>query len=181
MNQTWRTHLQSKLQQLNKQGQYRNLHVTEQAEETWLIRDEKRMLNLASNNYLGLAGDERLKEAAIACTRKYGTGATASRLVVGNYSLYEEVERSICDWKGTEKALVVNSGYTANIGVISSLACRHDIVFSDKLNHASIVDGIILSGAEHKRYRHNDLDHLEKLLQVAPTKKEKINRNRYCF
>ena len=108
------------------------------------------MLNLASNNYLGLAGDERLKEAAIACTKRYGTGATASRLVVGNHPLYEEVERSICDWKGTERALIVNSGYTANIGAISSLASRHDIVFSDKLNHASIVDGIILSGAEHK-------------------------------
>jgi len=174
MNQTWRTHLQSKLQQLHEREQYRNLHVTEQAEETWLIRDEKRMLNLASNNYLGLAGDERLKEAAIACTRKYGAGATASRLVVGNYSLYEEVERSICDWKGTEKALVVNSGYTANIGVISSLVSRHDIVFSDKLNHASIVDGIILSGAEHKRYRHNDLDHLEKLLKTASPEKRKL-------
>ena len=174
MNQTWGTHLQSKLQQLHEREQYRNLHVTEQAEETWLIRDEKRMLNLASNNYLGLAGDERLKEAAIACTRKYGTGATASRLVVGNYSLYEEVERSICDWKGTEKALVVNSGYTANIGVISSLVSRHDIVFSDKLNHASIVDGIILSGAEHKRYRHNDLDHLEKLLKTASPEKRKL-------
>lgn len=161
MNQTWRAHLQSKLQQLHEQGQYRDLHVTEKAEETWLIRDKKRMLNLASNNYLGLAGDERLKEAAIACTKRYGTGATASRLVVGNHPLYEEVERSICDWKGTERALIVNSGYTANIGAISSLASRHDIVFSDKLNHASIVDGIILSGAEHKRYRHNDLDHLE--------------------
>ncbi len=69
MNQTWRTHLQSKLQQLHEQGQYRNLHVTEQAEETWLIRDKKRLLNLASNNYLGLAGDERLKEVAIACTK----------------------------------------------------------------------------------------------------------------
>ncbi|EEK98930.1 KAPA synthase-II [Bacillus cereus BDRD-ST26] len=162
------------MQQLHEREQYRNLHVTEQAEETWLIRDEKRMLNLASNNYLGLAGDERLKEAAIACTRKYGTGATASRLVVGNYSLYEEVERSICDWKGTEKALVVNSGYTANIGVISSLVSRHDIVFSDKLNHASIVDGIILSGAEHKRYGHNDLDHLEKLLKTASPEKRKL-------
>ena len=145
------------------------MHVTEKAEETWLIRNEKRMLNLASNNYLGLAGDERLKEAAIACTRKYGTGATASRLVVGNYPLYEEVERSICNWKGTERALIVNSGYTANVGAISSLAGRHDIVFSDKLNHASIVDGIILSGAEHKRYRHNDLDHLEKMLQSSVT------------
>lgn len=69
MNQTWHAHLQSKLQQLHEQGQYRNLYVTEQAEETWLIRDEKKMLNLASNNYLGLAGDARLKEAAIVCTK----------------------------------------------------------------------------------------------------------------
>ena len=174
MNQMWRTHLQSKVEQLKGQGQYRNLHVTEKAEETWLIRNKKKMLNLASNNYLGLAGDERLKEAAIACTRKYGTGATASRLVVGNYPLYEEVERSICDWKGTERALIVNSGYTANVGAISTLACRHDMVFSDKLNHASIVDGIILSGAEHKRYRHNDLDHLEKMLQIASPEKRKL-------
>ncbi|OJE41450.1 8-amino-7-oxononanoate synthase [Bacillus proteolyticus] len=174
MNQMWRAHLQSKVEQLKEQGQYRNLHVTERSEETWLIRNKKKMLNLASNNYLGLAGDERLKEAAIACTRKYGTGATASRLVVGNYPLYEEVERSICDWKGTEKALIVNSGYTANVGAISSLACRRDIVFSDKLNHASIVDGIILSGAEHKRYRHNDLDHLEKMLQIASPEKRKL-------
>ncbi|MGN4424500.1 8-amino-7-oxononanoate synthase [Bacillus cereus group sp. MYBK30-1] len=174
MNQMWRTHLQSKLQQLSEQGQYRNLHVTEQAEETWLIRDKKRMLNLASNNYLGLAGDERLKEAAIVCTKKYGTGATASRLVVGNYPLYDEVERSICNWKGTERSLIVNSGYTANVGAIASLVGRHDIVFSDKLNHASIVDGIILSGAEHKRYRHNDLDHLEKLLKIASPEKKKL-------
>ncbi|MGQ0441707.1 aminotransferase class I/II-fold pyridoxal phosphate-dependent enzyme, partial [Bacillus sp. B-TM1] len=102
------------------------MHETEQAAETWLIRDEKRMLNLASNNYLGLAGDVRLKEAVITCTKKYGTGSTASRLVVGNYPLYEEVERSICSWKGTERALIVNSGYTANIGAISSLVSRHD-------------------------------------------------------
>ena len=99
MNQMWHTHLQSKVEQLKEQGQYRNLHVTEKAEETWLIRNKKKMLNLASNNYLGLAGDERLNEAAIACTRKYGTGATASRLVVGNYPLYEEVEKSICSWR----------------------------------------------------------------------------------
>ena len=174
MNQMWHVHLQSKVEQLKEQGQYRNLHVTEQSEETWLIRNKKKMLNLASNNYLGLAGDERLKEAAIACTRKYGTGATASRLVVGNYPLYEEVERSICDWKGTEKSLIVNSGYTANVGAISSLVGRRDIVFSDKLNHASIVDGIILSGAEHKRYRHNDLDHLEKLLKISSPEKRKL-------
>jgi len=148
--------------------------MTEQAEEPWLIRNGKRMLNLASNNYLGLAGDRRLKEASIVATKEYGVGATASRLVVGNYALYEEVEQSVCDWKETEKAIIVNSGYSANVGAISSLVGRHDIVFSDKLNHASIVDGIMLSGAEHKRYRHNNLEHLEKSLQMTPVAKRKL-------
>ncbi|KEK26056.1 8-amino-7-oxononanoate synthase [Bacillus gaemokensis] len=174
MDQAWRTHLQAKLKCLKKQSQYRRLYVTEHSEETWLVRNGQRMLNLASNNYLGLAGDERLKEASIIATNQYGAGATASRLVVGNYPLYEEVEQSICDWKKTEKAVIVNSGYTANIGAIASLVGRHDIIFSDKLNHASIVDGITLSGAEHKRYRHNDLEHLEKLLRMSPISKRKL-------
>ena len=174
MDQTWRAHLQSKIEHLKERAQYRRLYVTEQSEETWLIRNDQKMLNLASNNYLGLAGDERLKEAAMIATNRYGTGATASRLVVGNHPLYEEAETSICNWKETEKAIIVNSGYTANVGAISSLVSRHDIVFSDKLNHASIVDGIVLSGAEHKRYRHNDLEHLEKLLRIAPLTKRKL-------
>lgn len=174
MNQAWYTHFQSKLNRLQEQSQYRRVVVTEQAEESWLIRDGQRMLNLASNNYLGLAGDERLKEAAIEATKQYGVGATASRLVVGNHPLYGEVEQGICDWKKTEKSIIMNSGYTANVGAISSLVSRHDIVFSDKLNHASIVDGIMLSGAEHKRYRHNDLEHLEKLLQISPSTRRKL-------
>lgn len=174
MNQAWNLHFQSSLNHMKEKSQYRHVVVTNQAEEPWLIRNGKRMLNLASNNYLGLAGDKRLKEASIVATRQYGVGATASRLVVGNYSLYEEVEQSVCDWKETEKAIIVNSGYLANVGAISSLVGRHDIVFSDKLNHASIVDGILLSGAEHKRYRHNDLEHLEKLLQMTPVAKRKL-------
>ncbi|WP_410983726.1 8-amino-7-oxononanoate synthase [Bacillus cereus] len=174
MDQTWDLHFHFRLNRLKEKSQYRHVVVTEQAEESWLIRNGKRMLNLASNNYLGLAGDKRLKEASIEATMQYGAGATASRLVVGNYSLYEEVEQSICDWKETEKAIIVNSGYSANVGAISSLVGRHDIVFSDKLNHASIVDGIMLSGAEHKRYRHNDLEHLETLLRAAPSAKRKL-------
>lgn len=174
MNLMWKAHFQSKLTSLLDASQHRELFVTAEAEQPWIVRDEKRLLNLASNNYLGLAGDERLKEAMVEATKKYGTGATASRLVVGNYPLYDEVEQHLCDWKGTEKALIVNSGYTANVGVISALVGRHDIVFSDKLNHASIVDGILLSGAEHKRYRHNDMEHLEKLLQSAPKDKHKL-------
>ncbi|WP_439741027.1 8-amino-7-oxononanoate synthase [Bacillus pseudomycoides] len=174
MDQTWNLHFHSSLNRLKEKSQYRHVVMTEQAEEPWLIRNGKRMLNLASNNYLGLAGDRRLKEASIVATKEYGVGATASRLVVGNYALYEEVEQSVCDWKETEKAIIVNSGYSANVGAISSLVGRHDIVFSDKLNHASIVDGIMLSGAEHKRYRHNDLEYLERLLQMAPVAKRKL-------
>lgn len=161
MEQAWNLHFYASLNRLKEKSQYREVVVTNQAEEPWLIRNGARMLNLASNNYLGLAGDSRLKEAAIEAIRTYGVGATASRLVVGNYSLYEEVEKSICDWKHTEKAMIVNSGYTANVGAISSLMGRHDVIFSDKLNHASIVDGVKLSGAKQKRYRHNDLHHLE--------------------
>ncbi|MEH7463254.1 8-amino-7-oxononanoate synthase [Bacillus thuringiensis] len=174
MNPVWETHFQSKLSSLIETSQHRKLFATEHAEQAWLVRKGKRLLNLASNNYLGLAGDERLKEAAIEATIKYGTGGAASRLVVGNYPLYEEIEQHICAWKETEKALIVNSGYTANVGAISSLVSRHDIVFSDRLNHASIVDGIVLSGAEHKRYRHNDLEHLEKLLKSANVEKRKL-------
>ncbi|PEY41593.1 8-amino-7-oxononanoate synthase [Bacillus cereus] len=174
MDQTWNLHFHSSLNRLKEKSQYRHAVMTEQAEEPWLIRNGKRMLNLASNNYLGLAGDRRLKEASIVATKEYGVGATSSRLVVGNYALYKEVEQSVCDWKETEKAIIVNSGYSANVGAISSLVSRHDIVFSDKLNHASIVDGILLSGAEHKRYQHNDLEHLERLLQMAPVAKRKL-------
>ncbi|MGI2707695.1 MULTISPECIES: 8-amino-7-oxononanoate synthase [Bacillus cereus group] len=174
MEQAWNLHFHASLNRLKEKSQYREVVVTNQAEEPWLIQNGARMLNLASNNYLGLAGDSRLKEAAIEAIRTYGVGATASRLVIGNYSLYEEVEKSICDWKHTEKAMIVNSGYTANVGAISSLMGRHDVIFSDKLNHASIVDGVKLSGAKQKRYRHNDLHHLEQLLQTTPSEKRKL-------
>lgn len=174
MNPVWETHFQSKLSSLIETSQHRKLLTTEHAEQAWFVRNGKRLLNLASNNYLGLAGDERLKEAAIEATKTYGTSGASSRLVVGNYPLYEEIEQRICAWKETEKSLIVNSGYTANVGAISSLVSRHDIVFSDRLNHASIVDGIVLSGAEHKRYRHNDLEHLEQLLKSAKKEKRKL-------
>lgn len=174
MNVQWEKRLADELQTLEKRQQKRALFVTERPYDTWIIRNGKKLLNLASNNYLGLAGDKRLVAASIEATQQYGTGAAASRLITGNYHLYEETEAALAAWKGTEKALLVNSGYTANLGVISALVGRGDIVFSDRLNHASIVDGIILSGAEHKRYKHNDLNHLEKLLQEAPLNKRKL-------
>lgn len=132
---------------------------------TWIEIAGKPLLNLSSNNYLGLANDRRLADASIQAVNQWGAGAGASRLVTGNHRLYEELEQALAQWKGREAALVFANGYQANTGVISALVGRGDAVFSDRLNHASIVDGIILSRAEHYRYRHNDPEHLEYLLR----------------
>ncbi|USG65418.1 8-amino-7-oxononanoate synthase [Brevibacillus ruminantium] len=131
----------------------------------WLYKGGKRLYNLSSNNYLGLSGDPRIAQAASRAQEQWGAGATASRLVCGNHGCYRELEEDLAAWKGREAALVFANGYMANLGVISALMRRGDAVFSDRLNHASIVDGIILSRADHFRYRHNDLEHLEFLLK----------------
>jgi 8-amino-7-oxononanoate synthase len=174
MNEGWRAYLENELGVRQDRQQLRILHITENVSAPWIVKHGKRMLNLASNNYLGLAGDKRLVDAAMEAGSMYGAGATASRLITGNYPLYDEAERLIASWKGTEKALLIGSGYTANLGALSALLGRNDIVYSDRLNHASITDGILLSRAEHKRYRHNDLEHLEKLLREAPMSKKKL-------
>lgn len=134
-------------------------------EGTWIRVSGKSLLNLSTNNYLGLAHDPRLKAAAVRGIEQWGAGATASRFVLGSHGLYEQLEQRLAEWKGREAALVFANGYQANTGVISALVGRGDAVFSDRLNHASIVDGIVLSRAEHCRYRHNDMEHLEYLLK----------------
>lgn len=134
----------------------------------------RRLLNLSSNNYLGLAHDQRLIDASIHAVKGWGAGATASRLVSGNHAMYTELEQSLADWKEREGALVFANGYQANTGVISALAGRGDAIFSDRLNHASIVDGIILSRAEHYRYQHNDMEHLEYLLKKHQQARRKL-------
>ena len=149
------------------QGLLRGLPEAVHAHEPWLILNGRRVLNLASNNYLGLAGAPELREAAAEAARRYGYGATASRLVVGNHPLYAELEQELAAFKGTEAALVFSSGYAANVGTVAALVGRGDLVLSDRLNHASIVDGVVLSRAEHRRYRHRDVEHLARLLEEA--------------
>jgi 8-amino-7-oxononanoate synthase len=166
--------MKAELLHIEKKAQRRRLHSIDFLNDSSIIMNGRKLFNLASNNYLGLAGDERLIQASIRAAHEYGAGSTASRLIVGNYSLYEHVETELARWKGTEAALIFNSGYTANVGIISTLVGRNDLVFSDKWNHASIIDGIILSRAEMKRYQHNDLDHLEALLKKAPLHKRKL-------
>ena len=126
-------------------------------------------LLLCSNNYLGLADHLALKEAAVEAAFCFGSSSGASRLVSGTLALHEQLEASVADWKGTETALVFNSGYAANTGIIAALAGRGDIIFSDRLNHASIIDGALLSGARLVRYPHNDSNGLGKLLEQHQT------------
>ena len=127
----------------------------------------RRVLNFCSNDYLGLADDRRLKEAAAACLKEEGVGAGASRLVCGNMASHHRLEEALARFKGTESCLLFSTGYMANTGIISAIFGRGDIIFSDRLNHASIVDGILLSRAEFTRYPHKDMAALEELLKSA--------------
>jgi len=126
------------------------------------------VLNFCSNDYLGLTNDPRLKEAAKAAVDRYGAGSGAARLISGNNPLCGELEAAVAGLKGAESALLFNSGYHANIGVLPALAGEGDVLFSDALNHASLIDGCRLSKATTAVYRHNDLNHLESLLRDPP-------------
>jgi len=125
----------------------------------------RELINFSSNDYLALAGDERLARAAAFASRRYGCGGGASALVSGYSPPLRSLERALADWEGTEAALVFSSGYAANLALVTSLACRQDAVFSDALNHASLIDGCRLSRAAVRVYRHKDLDHLTDLLR----------------
>lgn len=211
--------MRDELDRLKEEGVYRSLTDSAAAgEDGWIWRNGVRMLNLASNHYLGLS--HRLDEAALArwavfarevhagigigtaadidADTGYGaaselnadagertavaflgeaairTGATASRLIVGGDPALSRFEREFASFKGTQSCLLFGSGYTANVGIIGALVGRSDIVFSDKLNHASIVDGAVLSRAELFRYRSRDMDHLESLLRKAGPSKRKL-------
>lgn len=144
-----------------------NMPVTE------LLGDAKARVNgrvmgmYASYGYLGLLGHPRINEAAIKAVEKYGTGTHGVRVLAGTLDLHCELEATIASFKKAEDAVTFSSGYVTNLTTVSSLVGRHDYVFSDKLNHASIVDGCLLSGARFIRFRHNEIDHLDELLQKA--------------
>jgi 8-amino-7-oxononanoate synthase len=150
---------------LNAQGVWRTIPDMDHGADLVVVVDGQEVLNLASNNYLGLAGKKAMKDAAIRAVDVYGTSSGASRLVTGTYGLYSQLETALAEFKHQEACLVFGSGYAANLGLVTGLADRGSVVFSDRLNHASIVDGIVLSRARHVRYRHNDMDHLRYCLE----------------
>jgi 8-amino-7-oxononanoate synthase len=167
--------LAQELAALEAQALRRRLQVVEEVLSGGRVRVAGRvLLNLSANDYLGLAQDPRLIAAAQAAASRWGVGAGASRLVVGHLALHEAVEAQLAVFKGTESAVIFSTGYMANLGVISALMGPKDIIFSDRLNHASLMDGIKLSGAAWQRFPHRDLNRLEKLLQEASQAKRRL-------
>ena len=122
-------------------------------------------IDLSSNDYLGFTTHPKLKQASKEVVDRLGVGSSASRLLSGDSDIYHKLEGKTAQFKGKERALIFNSGYQANVGIISAFYSRGDVIFSDKLNHASIVDGIVLSGAKFFRFPHSDSNHLEQLLK----------------
>jgi 8-amino-7-oxononanoate synthase len=152
--------LQDRLDELKGLGLYRRMRMVSGPQGPRVVLDGKPVLLLCSNNYLGLADHPRVREAAADAAMRWGAGAGASRLVSGNMTLHRRLEERLAAFKGTQSALLFGSGYLANAGVIPALACKDEIVFSDELNHASIIDGCRLAGAETFVYRHADVEHL---------------------
>jgi len=166
-NQTAETFLDEALVSLDYDGLKRDLRRSSGAQGREIVIDGKKVLNFCSNNYLGLAGDPRLGQAAIECIGREGFGSGASRLVCGNMNAHRELEERIARFKEAEQCLVFSTGYMANVGIISGIFGRNDIIFSDRLNHASIIDGICLSQAKCRRYPHKDMNALEAMLQES--------------
>jgi 8-amino-7-oxononanoate synthase len=160
--------LKSRLAALDSAGLRRSLRRVMGAQGPRVDMDGREVLNFCSNNYLGLAGDPRLAGAAMDSLKEEGFGSGASRLVCGSMDAHRRLERAIADFKGTEACLLFSSGYMANVGIISSLFGKDDLILSDRLNHASIIDGIRLSGAKLSRYPHCDMEALESRLRDRP-------------
>lgn len=159
---------------LRQQGLFRPLRVLGSPQDTEVTVDGKRVLNLSSNNYLGLTTHPRLKQAMIAATEQWGAGSGAVRTIAGTMAIHEELEARLADFKHTEASLVFQSGFTANLGVLQVLVKEGDVIISDELNHASIIDGIRLSKAERSIFKHRDMDDLERHLEKHRDKRVKL-------
>jgi 8-amino-7-oxononanoate synthase len=166
--------IQDELKALREASLYRRLRLIEGEQGPILTVDGREALNFCSNNYLGLANHPALCAAAKEAIDRYGCGSGASRLISGNMALHEELERKIAELKGTEAALVFNSGFQTNTGILSTLAGEGDVILSDSLNHASIIDGCRLARAKVAVYAHCDMEQLEHALKKSPAKARKL-------
>lgn len=160
-------YLQAELDEMKSQGIFRTLIPLESDQGAKVVINGKEVIQLSSNNYLGLTSHSRLRKAALDAIKTYGSGTGSVRTIAGTFSMHEELEKKLAKFKHTEAALVFQSGFTTNQGVLSSILTNEDVVISDSLNHASIIDGIRLTKAARKVYNHVDMADLERALQES--------------
>src|SRR6204780_4718860 len=159
------SYLTDQLNDLKAKGTHFKLRVLDDEQAPVCTFDGKKVINLASNNYLGLTTHPKLREAALEATRKYGVGSGAVRTIAGTMRIHMELEEKIARFKNVEACVVFQSGFAANAGTVSSILGKEDFILSDELNHASIIDGARLSRAKIKVFRHKDVAHCEELLK----------------
>ena len=166
--------LKKELENIRKLKRYRFLRIISSKPDIRITLNQKQVLNLCSNNYLGLAGHPKLIEAEIKACKEYGTGSTGSRLITGTMEIHKHLENEVAKFKNSEKAIIFNTGYMANIGILTSIVSDGDAIFSDEYNHASIVDGCKMSKAAKFIYKHCNMEHLETLLKKSHKFKNKL-------
>jgi len=164
------SYLSEQLNELKKKGTHFRLRVLEDEQAPVCTFDGKKVINLASNNYLGLTTHPKLRQAAIEATRKYGVGSGAVRTIAGTMKIHMDLEEKIARFKNVEASVVFQSGFAANAGTVSAVLGKDDFIISDELNHASIIDGARLSRATIKVFRHKDTAHVEELLKEVADK-----------
>jgi glycine C-acetyltransferase len=157
--------LKEKIQELKDEGVYRKLPVMGSASDAEVELNGRKVINLSSNNYLGFANNPRMKKAAIEAVEKYGVGSGAVRTIIGNMDIHEKLEETLAKFKREEAAFIYQSGFNCNAGTIQAITEAGDIIISDELNHASIIDGARLSKASKTIYKHSDMESLEAVLK----------------
>jgi glycine C-acetyltransferase len=166
--------LSAELNTLKQQGLYRHLRVLQDEQKPKTTFDHHQVVNLSSNNYLGLTTHPRLREAALEATRRYGVGSGSVRSIAGTMEIHMELERRLADFKQTEAVVVFQSGFAANAGTVAAVLTKDDVVVSDELNHASIIDGSRLSKATIKVFPHKDIGAARKVLEGLPRTQRKL-------
>jgi len=167
-------YLATELDSMKAQGLYRRLRILESEQRAETTFDHTSVVNLSSNNYLGLTTHPRLRAAAIKAIEEFGVGSGSVRTIAGTMAIHMELEERLADFKKTEAAVVFQSGFTANAGTVSSVLTKEDVVISDELNHASIIDGCRLSRATIKVFPHKDIDAARAILRSLPGSQRKL-------
>lgn len=162
--------IRQRLDELKENGLYINIRTIESAQDAWLTVDGQKVLNFCSNNYLGLANHDQMRSAALEAIKDYGVGPAAVRTIAGTMNLHHELEDRLAKFKGVEAAIAFQSGFNANQAVIPLLMGKNDLIISDGLNHASIIDGVRLTKSDRAIYEHGNVDDLKARLEEAAEK-----------